>query len=80
MKKIILIIMVLLIVPGLLAGCSKNPVTGKYGPAWDVTLKLPVVGGTKTLGDVVGAGDFNTVGYTIDTSTNEFQSFFYRWD
>ena len=68
MKKIS-VILILLLVLGVLAGCSndmlKNSETGNYGPAWDVTMKLPAVDSQNNFGDLVGATEFEKFGFNV---------------
>lgn len=74
MKKIVVMLALVLLV-GLLAGCSnsmlKNSETGNYGPSWDLTMKLPAPSTENTFGDLVSVKSFSDFGFVVSDGNGD---------
>ncbi|MFW5985906.1 MAG: hypothetical protein ACOCQH_00965 [Halanaerobiales bacterium] len=79
--KTILFLLVMVLV---LAGCSGNPLTGRLGPSWDLTLRLPVDSYEYLLEDDINIDeDFEDdyekiVGFGMTTGEDEIEELFAR--
>ncbi|MFO7815292.1 MAG: hypothetical protein R6V14_06120, partial [Halanaerobiales bacterium] len=80
-KKKITIYILLLILIIVLAGCSRNPETGNYGPSWDMRVQLPVVDQEYSFADLSETEEFANMGLkTIhnEETDDEIDYFFIR--
>ena len=66
--------MFILITTILLTGCSQNPITGNYGPSWDMMVELPVLNSNNIFDEFESTDDFNYMGLT--TTENDVESFY----
>jgi len=73
-KKNIVIYIFLLILILTLAGCSRNPQTGNYGPSWDMRLQLPIVDQEYSIADLSETEGFANMG--LSTNESDIKSFF----
>ena len=75
MKKLSLVF-VLMIFVLIMTGCSnsmlENSETGKLGPAWDTTMRLPIVESNNNFGALVGASKFQDFDLEINNGSAEF--------
>ena len=73
-KKNIILYISLLILILVLAGCSRNPETGNYGPSWDMRVQLPIVDQEYSFTDLSETEEFANMGLT--TTETDISSFY----
>jgi len=66
--------MFILITTIFLTGCSQNPITGNYGPSWDMMVELPVLNSNNIFDEFESTDDYNYMGLT--TTENDVESFY----
>lgn len=73
-KKNIALYILLFILILILAGCSRNPETGNYGPSWDMRVQLPIIDQEYGFTDLSETEEFANMGLT--TNQTDIGSFF----
>ncbi len=53
-----LLFITLVLSTALLSGCFFNPITGRYGPSWDVPLRIPLISNETTILELLEDNDF----------------------
>lgn len=53
-----LLFITLVLSTALLSGCFFNPITGRYGPSWEVPLRIPLISNETTILELLEDNDF----------------------